>query len=138
MDLLGFPKLNRYNTSSLKIVESGWAHVSSELVRNAVAVFGSLFINNFGMAEGPVSYIRLDDPFETACDTVGRPCCADSSRSSTRRAKSSPSARRGNCCPGVRMSSGAITEILRKTAGPLRMTVSSIGVTWLLSTGTET
>ncbi|MFQ5826687.1 MAG: (2,3-dihydroxybenzoyl)adenylate synthase, partial [Dehalococcoidia bacterium] len=77
VDLLNYPQLHQYDTGSLRIVESGGAHVPSELVRNAVATFGCKFINTFGMAEGPIIFTRLNDPFETVCDTVGRPCCPD-------------------------------------------------------------
>jgi len=73
--ILNDPNLEKYDLSSLQSVQSGGAHVASELVRGVYERIGCKFSNDFGMAEGPCSCTRREDPEEIVCNTVGIPLC---------------------------------------------------------------
>lgn len=74
--LLKDPELHRYDLSSLQSIQSGGAHVAAELVRGVYEKIGCRhFSNDFGMAEGPCSCTRREDPEEIVCSTVGLPLC---------------------------------------------------------------
>ncbi len=77
IDVLGFPGLNKYDLSSLRDFICGGSHVPPELVRESREKLGCYVHNMFGMAEGPVSTVTLEDPFDVMCETVGLPCCPD-------------------------------------------------------------
>lgn len=73
--ILNDPNLEKYDLSSVQSVQSGGAHVASELVRGVYERIGCKFSNDFGMAEGPCSCTRREDPEEIVCTTVGIPLC---------------------------------------------------------------
>jgi 2,3-dihydroxybenzoate-AMP ligase len=74
--ILADPSLSKYNLSSLQSIQSGGAHVAPELVRGVYEKIGCRhFSNDFGMAEGPCSCTRREDPEEIVCTTVGIPLC---------------------------------------------------------------
>lgn len=74
--ILSDPDLSKYNLSSMQSIQSGGAHVAPELVRGVYEKIGCRhFSNDFGMAEGPCSCTRREDPEEIVCTTVGIPLC---------------------------------------------------------------
>jgi 2,3-dihydroxybenzoate-AMP ligase len=75
---LNDPDLRRYNLSSLKLIQSGGQRLQPETRRMAKQLIPSAFIQeNFGMSEGLLMFVRLDDPDEVRLETVGRPVSPD-------------------------------------------------------------
>ena len=75
---LNDPSISRYDLSSLKIIQSGGQRLQPETRRLAKRLIPSAFIQeNFGMSEGLLMFVRLDDPDEVRLETVGRPVCPD-------------------------------------------------------------
>ncbi len=75
---LNDPTISRYDLSSLKIIQSGGQRLQPETRRLAKRLIPSAFIQeNFGMSEGLLMFVRLDDPDEVRLETVGRPVCPD-------------------------------------------------------------
>jgi 2,3-dihydroxybenzoate-AMP ligase len=73
--ILSDPDLAKYDLSSLQSIQSGGAHMPSELVRGVYERIGCGFSNDFGMAEGPCSCTRREDPEEIVCTNVGISLC---------------------------------------------------------------
>ncbi len=75
---LNDPSISRYDLSSLKMIQSGGQRLQPETKRLAKCLIPSAFIQeNFGMSEGLLMFVRLDDPDEVRLETVGRPVCPD-------------------------------------------------------------
>lgn len=68
-------QLEDYDFSSLKRIYVGAANSPPELVKRAETRLGCLYINAFGMVEGPCSQTRPGDPLEIRTQTIGRPVC---------------------------------------------------------------
>jgi 2,3-dihydroxybenzoate-AMP ligase len=70
--------ITRYDLSSLKIVQSGGQSLQPEtrlLVRKLIP---NVFVQeNFGMSEGLLMFVRLNDPEDVCLETVGRPISPD-------------------------------------------------------------
>jgi 2,3-dihydroxybenzoate---[aryl-carrier protein] ligase len=70
--------ITHYDLSSLKIVQSGGQSLQREtrlLVRKLIP---NVFVQeNFGMSEGLLMFVRLDDPEDVCLETVGRPISPD-------------------------------------------------------------
>ena len=62
---------------SLRLLQVGGARLEPEDARRIRAALTPGLQQVFGMAEGLLSYTRLDDPPELIEDTQGRPLCAD-------------------------------------------------------------
>jgi 2,3-dihydroxybenzoate-AMP ligase len=76
--LINDPAAARYDLSSLRVIQSGGQRLQPETRARAVKVFASATVQeNFGMAEGMLMFVRLDDPPEVRLETVGRPICPD-------------------------------------------------------------
>jgi 2,3-dihydroxybenzoate-AMP ligase/mycobactin salicyl-AMP ligase len=73
--IVNFENLGRYDMSSLKKVYSGGAPSTPDLVKNVYGKLKCKFVNAFGSAEGSGAMTRLDDEFETICNTVGKKDC---------------------------------------------------------------
>jgi 2,3-dihydroxybenzoate-AMP ligase len=73
--VVNFEGLKDYDMSSLRKIYAGGAPSLPELVKNVHQKIGCTFVNAFGMVEGPCCMTRLDDDFDTICNTIGRPCC---------------------------------------------------------------
>ncbi len=73
--LASFDGLQNYDLSSFKKMYVGAANSPQELVREVEKKLGCLYINAFGMVEGPCAQTRPDSPFEMRCSTIGRPVC---------------------------------------------------------------
>lgn len=67
-----------FDLSSVRVIQSGGQRLQPETRRRAQAVFPAATVQeNFGMAEGLLMFVRLDDPEEVRLETVGRPICPD-------------------------------------------------------------
>jgi 2,3-dihydroxybenzoate-AMP ligase len=72
--LLNDPALKKYDLSSLRVINSGGQKLQSEVKRRAEAMIPTCKVQEvFGMAEGLLCYVRLDDPDEVRYETAGRP-----------------------------------------------------------------
>ncbi|MGP3533645.1 (2,3-dihydroxybenzoyl)adenylate synthase [Microbacterium sp. RD1] len=68
----------RFDLTSMRVVQSGGQRLQPETRRAATRLFPNVTVQeNFGMAEGMLMFVRLDDPEEVRLETVGRPVCAD-------------------------------------------------------------
>jgi 2,3-dihydroxybenzoate-AMP ligase len=76
--LLHDPAVGRHDLSSLKIIQSGGQSMLPEVRLLAKRLIPSAFVQeNFGMSEGMLMFVRLDDPQDVAQETVGRPVSPD-------------------------------------------------------------
>jgi 2,3-dihydroxybenzoate-AMP ligase len=67
-----------YDLGSVRVIQSGGQRLQPETRLRAERVFRNVTIQeNFGMAEGLLMFVRLDDPPEVRLETVGRPVCDD-------------------------------------------------------------
>ncbi len=75
---LSDPSITRYDLSSLRVIQSGGQRLQPEIRLKAKEMIPSLTVQeNFGMAEGVLMFVRLDDPPDVRLETVGRPICPD-------------------------------------------------------------
>lgn len=76
--LLNSPESSTADSSSMRVIQSGGQRLQPETRLRAQRIFGSATVQeNFGMAEGLLMFVRLDDPDEVRLETVGRPICPD-------------------------------------------------------------
>ena len=76
--LLHDPAVSRHDLSSLKIIQSGGQSMLPEVRSLSKRLIPSAFVQeNFGMAEGLLMFVRLDDPPDVSQETVGRPVSPD-------------------------------------------------------------
>jgi 2,3-dihydroxybenzoate-AMP ligase len=76
--LLNDPALPRFDLSSLRIIQSGGQCLQPETRALANKLIPGAFVQeNFGMSEGVIMFVRLDDPEDLRMGTVGRPVCPD-------------------------------------------------------------
>jgi 2,3-dihydroxybenzoate-AMP ligase len=70
--------VSRHDLSSLKIIQSGGQSMLPEVRLLSKRLIPSAFVQeNFGMSEGLLMFVRLDDPLDVSQETVGRPVCPD-------------------------------------------------------------
>ena len=75
---LNDPSIGRYDFSSVRVIQSGGQRLQPEVKRLAEQRIPSATVQeNFGMAEGMLTFVRVDDPYEVRLETVGRPMCPD-------------------------------------------------------------
>src|SRR5262249_6917206 len=68
----------RYDLSSLRVIQSGGQKLQPEIRIKTKELIPSVTVQeNFGMAEGVLMFVRLNDPPEVRLETVGRPICPD-------------------------------------------------------------
>jgi 2,3-dihydroxybenzoate-AMP ligase len=76
--MINDPSIGRYDLSSLKIIQSGGQRMQPEVRLRTHQLIPSAFVQeNFGMSEGMLFFVRLDDPQEVKLETCGRPICED-------------------------------------------------------------
>jgi 2,3-dihydroxybenzoate-AMP ligase len=76
--LLNDPAVTLYDLSSLQVIQSGGQRLQPEVRRLAKKLIPGAFVQeNFGMSEGLLMFVRLDDPDDVCMETVGRPVCPD-------------------------------------------------------------
>ncbi len=72
------PAAAGYDLGSVRVVQSGGQRLQPETRVRAERVFRNTTVQeNFGMAEGLLMFVRLDDPPGVRLETVGRPVCPD-------------------------------------------------------------
>ncbi|HKQ27343.1 MAG TPA: AMP-binding protein [Burkholderiales bacterium] len=76
--LINDPSIGHYDLSSLKIIQSGGQRMQPEVRLKTHELIPSAFVQeNFGMSEGMLFFVRLDDPQDVKLETCGRPICDD-------------------------------------------------------------
>ena len=76
--LINDPSIGRFDLSSVKIIQSGGQRMQPEVRLKTHQLIPSCFVQeNFGMSEGMLFFVRLDDPQEVKLETCGRPICPD-------------------------------------------------------------
>lgn len=76
--LINDPAAGSYDLTSMRVIQSGGQRLQPETRRRAQEVFARATVQeNFGMAEGLLMFVRLDDPEDVRLETVGRPICPD-------------------------------------------------------------
>jgi 2,3-dihydroxybenzoate-AMP ligase len=74
---LNDPALDRFDFSSLKVVQQGGARLSSELRDRLRKRLGCQLQEIYGTAEGLLNFTRLDDDDEKILNSSGAPMCDD-------------------------------------------------------------
>ncbi len=67
------PERERFDLSSLRLLQVGGARLNPEPARRVKPALGCQLQQVFGMAEGLLNYTRLDEPEEAIVETQGRP-----------------------------------------------------------------
>jgi 2,3-dihydroxybenzoate-AMP ligase len=76
--LVNDPLITKFDLSSLRVIQSGGQRLQPEVRRRTKELIPSVTVQeNFGMAEGMLMFVRLDDPEEVRLETVGRPLSPD-------------------------------------------------------------
>ncbi|MGB8436195.1 MAG: AMP-binding protein, partial [Burkholderiales bacterium] len=76
--LINDQSIGDYDLSSLKLIQSGGQRMQPEVRLRTHQLIPSAFVQeNFGMSEGLLMFVRLDDPDEVKLATCGRPICPD-------------------------------------------------------------
>jgi 2,3-dihydroxybenzoate-AMP ligase len=72
------PAIGDYDLSSLRVIQSGGQRLQPEVRARAEKALPTAFImENFGMAEGLIMFVRSDDPEDARRETCGRPSSPD-------------------------------------------------------------
>ena len=70
--------IGKYDLSSLRIIQSGGQRMQPEVrVRTKQLIPSVTVQENFGMSEGMLFFVRLDDPEDVRMETCGRPLSPD-------------------------------------------------------------
>jgi 2,3-dihydroxybenzoate-AMP ligase len=76
--LINDPSIRNFDLSSLQVIQSGGQRLQPEVRRRTKELIPSVTVQeNFGMAEGMLLFVRLDDPEDVRIQTVGRPVSPD-------------------------------------------------------------
>ena len=76
--LINDPSIGNYDLSSMRLIQSGGQRMQPEVRLRTQQLIPTVFVQeNFGMSEGLIMFVRLDDPDEVKLNTCGRPVCAD-------------------------------------------------------------
>ena len=76
--LINDPAMQKFDLSSLLVIQSGGQRLQPEVRRRTKELIPSVTVQeNFGMAEGLLMFVRLDDPEDVRMETVGRPVSPD-------------------------------------------------------------
>jgi 2,3-dihydroxybenzoate-AMP ligase len=72
------PAIKNCDLTSLQVIQSGGQRLQPEVRRRTKELIPSVTVQeNFGMAEGMLMFVRLDDPEDVRMETVGRPISPD-------------------------------------------------------------
>jgi 2,3-dihydroxybenzoate-AMP ligase len=76
--LINDPDIGKYDLSSLKVIQSGGQRMQPEVrIRTKQLIPSATVQENFGMSEGMLFFVRLDDPEDVRLETCGRPLSPD-------------------------------------------------------------
>ncbi|MXW20934.1 MAG: AMP-binding protein [Gammaproteobacteria bacterium] len=72
------PLIKKHDLSSVQVIQSGGQRLQPETRLLTERMLENCTVQeNFGMAEGMLMFVRLDDPPDVRLETVGRPVCED-------------------------------------------------------------
>ena len=72
------PLIKKFDLSSLQVIQSGGQRLQPEVRRRTKELIPGVTVQeNFGMSEGLLMFVRLDDPEDVRMETVGRPISPD-------------------------------------------------------------
>ncbi|MBV9229432.1 MAG: AMP-binding protein [Chloroflexi bacterium] len=72
------PQIKAHDLSSVRVINTGGQKLQPEVKRRTEELIPNCKVQEvFGMAEGLLCYVRLDDPVEVRMETVGRPLSPD-------------------------------------------------------------
>jgi 2,3-dihydroxybenzoate-AMP ligase len=72
------PGVENFDLSSVRVIQSGGQRMQPDTRLRTERVFPNCTVQeNFGMSEGLIMFVRLDDPPEVRLETCGRPICED-------------------------------------------------------------
>lgn len=72
------PAIGNHDLSSLRVIQSGGQRMQPEVRVLTKQLIPSVTVQeNFGMGEGLLMFVRLDDPEDVRLETCGRPICPD-------------------------------------------------------------
>jgi 2,3-dihydroxybenzoate-AMP ligase len=72
------PAVENFDLSSVRVIQSGGQRMQPDTRLRTEHVFPRCTVQeNFGMSEGLIMFVRLDDPPEVRLETCGRPICED-------------------------------------------------------------
>jgi 2,3-dihydroxybenzoate-AMP ligase len=76
--MLNDPAIGKNDLSSLRIIQSGGQRLQPEVrLLSRKLIPGAFVQENFGMSEGLIMFVRLDDPEDVKLETVGWPVSPD-------------------------------------------------------------
>jgi 2,3-dihydroxybenzoate-AMP ligase len=76
--LINDPAVGKYDLSSLRVIQSGGQRMQPEVRARTKQLIPSVTVQeNFGMSEGMLFFVRLDDPEDVRMETCGRPLSPD-------------------------------------------------------------
>jgi 2,3-dihydroxybenzoate-AMP ligase len=76
--LINSPEIGKFDLSSVRVIQSGGQRMQPEVrLRTKELVPSATVQENFGMSEGMLFYVRLDDPEDVRLETCGRPISPD-------------------------------------------------------------
>ena len=75
--LINDPLIAKFDLSSLRVIQSGGQRLQPVRRRTKDLIPSVTVQENFGMAEGMLMFVRIDDPEEVRMETVGRPLSPD-------------------------------------------------------------
>jgi len=72
------PSIHDFDLRSVRVINTGGQKLQPEVKRRAESMFPNACVQEvFGMAEGLLMFVRLDDPDDVRYETAGRPVCED-------------------------------------------------------------
>jgi 2,3-dihydroxybenzoate-AMP ligase len=72
------PAIGGFDLRSVRVIQSGGQRLQPETRKLTQQLLPNCTVQeNFGMAEGMLMFVRLDDPVDVRMETVGRPICPD-------------------------------------------------------------
>jgi len=72
------PSVANHDLSSVRVINTGGQKLQPEVKRRAESLFPNARVQEvFGMAEGLLMFVRLDDAEDVRFETAGRPVCED-------------------------------------------------------------
>jgi 2,3-dihydroxybenzoate-AMP ligase len=76
--LINSPEIGKFDLSSVRVIQSGGQRMQPEVrLRTRSLIPTAIVQENFGMSEGMLFFVRLEDPEEVMLETCGRPICPD-------------------------------------------------------------
>ena len=76
--LINDPDVTKHDLSSVRYIQSGGQRLQPEVRIKTKELIPTTFVQeNFGMSEGMLMFVRIDDPEPVRLETVGCPVCPD-------------------------------------------------------------